>query len=325
MTAAGAPSLRFFTAPTSDGPPPAAELAAGLLAARACIAPKFLYDPLGSALFVAITELDEYYPTRTEAALMADHASAIATAVDAALPRPFALVDLGAGNGAKAERLFASLRPSRYVAVDIAAGFLREALHALHRRHPGLPMAGVATDFSQRLELPPGVHDGPSLIFYPGSSIGNFGPDEALRLLQQARQVSRGGALLIGADLVKPGAVLQAAYDDALGVTAAFNLNLLRHANRVLGSDFAPADWAHVALYDEAASRIEMHLQARRRCTVRWPGHERRFDAGERIHTEDSYKWTPEAFGALLQRAGWREVQAWFDPRRWFGVFLARA
>ncbi|MFO1327555.1 MAG: L-histidine N(alpha)-methyltransferase [Rubrivivax sp.] len=325
MTAADAPSPRFYAAPVSDGPAPAAELAAGLLAAQARIAPKFLYDALGSALFVAITELDEYYPTRTEAALMATHAAAIAAAVDAALPRPFALVDLGAGNGAKAERLFAPLRPGRYVAVDIAADFLRAALLALQQRHPALPMAGVAMDFSRRLDLPPGVHEGPSLVFYPGSSIGNFAPDEALQLLQQARRLSCGGALLIGADLVKPTPVLQAAYDDALGVTAAFNLNLLRHANRLLGSDFELGGWAHVALYDEAAARIEMHLQARRACTVRWGGHERRFGAGERIHTENSYKWTPEAFAALLQQAGWRDVQGWFDARRWFGVFLARA
>ena len=319
------PSPLFVTALQDEGPSPDVELAAGLLAAPGRISPKYLYDALGSALFVAITELDEYYPTRTEAALMAEHQDAIAAAVARALPGAFSLVDLGAGNGAKAERLFGPLGPARYVAVDIAADFLRQSLQSLQQRHPALPMVGVATDFSRRLQLPAGVAQGPALVFYPGSSIGNFGPDEALQLLQQARELADGGALLIGADLVKAQRVLEAAYDDALGVTAAFNLNLLRHANRLLGSDFVLADWAHVALYDEAASRIEMHLQARRDCTVRWPGHERRFAAGERIHTENSYKWTPESFGALLQRAGWRDVQAWFDPRRWFGVFLARA
>ncbi|MCA0244012.1 MAG: L-histidine N(alpha)-methyltransferase [Proteobacteria bacterium] len=302
-----------------------AELAQGLLQPQAAVSPRFLYDALGAALFQAITELPEYYPTRTEAALMQRHAEAIATAVRAALPAGFALVDLGAGDGAKAERLFATLRPAHYVALDIAEDPLRRALTALQQRHPALPVSGVIADFSQHLSLPSGVHDGPSLVFYPGSSIGNFAPGEALRLLQQARELSAGGALLIGADLVKPRAVLEAAYDDALGVTAAFNLNLLRHVNRLLGSDFEVRDWQHVALFDEAQSRIEMHLQARRGLSVRWPGARRRFAAGERVHTENSYKWTTAAFEALLRRAGWREVQAWQDERGWFGVFFARA
>lgn len=317
--------LRIFDAPASDTPAPAVELTAGLLAERPSISPKFLYDALGSALFVAITELDEYYPTRTEAALMAVHAEAIAAAVRQSLAPGFALVDLGAGNGAKAERLFGPLQPALYVAVDIAGDFLRPSLHALQQRHPTLPMAGVVCDFSQLLQLPPGLLKGPALVFYPGSSIGNFGPDEALRLLRQARQAAVGGALLIGADLVKPVPVLQAAYDDPLGVTAAFNLNLLRHVNRLLGSDFDVRDWQHVALFDTQASRIEMHLQARRDCRVRWAGHARRFAAGERIHTENSYKWTLESFAQLLQQAGWRDVQSWTDPQRWFGTFLARA
>jgi dimethylhistidine N-methyltransferase len=301
------------------------ELAQGLLQPQAAVSPRFLYDALGSALFVAITELPEYYPTRTEAALMQRHGEAIAAAVRAALPAGFALVDLGAGDGAKAERLFDPLRPAHYVAVDIAADHLRRALAALQQRHPALPISGVVADFSQRLRLPAGVHEGPSLVFYPGSSIGNFAPEQALRLLRQARDVAAGGALLIGADLVKPRAVLEAAYDDALGVTAAFNLNLLRHLNALLGSDFEVRDWQHVALFDEAQSRIEMHLQARHELSVRWPGRQRRFAAGERLHTENSYKWTAAAFQALLQAAGWREVQGWQDERGWFGVFFARA
>lgn len=301
------------------------ELQRGLLAKTAQLSPKFLYDRLGSLLFTAITELPEYYPTRTEAAIFAQHSEQIAAALCRLLPPGFALVDLGAGDGAKAARLFPALQPGRYVAIDISQDFLRLSLAALQDQFPAIRMVGVGLDFSQRLELPPGLLDGPSLVFYPGSSIGNFGPAEALRLLRQAHALSQGGALLIGADLVKPPAVLQAAYDDALGVTAAFNLNLLRHVNNLLGSDFDVRDWQHVALFNAAESRIEMHLQARHETTVAWPGGQRRFAGGERIHTENSAKWTAGSFEALLRDAGWRDVQRWSDERGWFGVFLASA
>ena len=186
-----------------------------------------------------------------------------------------------------------------------------------------MPMAGVGLDFSAELALPPGLVSGPAVVFYPGSSIGNFNPTEALHLLSRARSVAAGGALLIGADLVKPVDVLEAAYDDALGITAAFNLNLLNHLNRLLGADFHLREWQHLAVFNAAESRIEMHLEARRSLTVRWPGAERRFAAGERIHTENSYKWTPQAFEALLRGAGFTQAEAWTDARGWFGVWLA--
>jgi L-histidine Nalpha-methyltransferase len=316
---------RFVRTPALDAPNARQELAGGLLQPAAAVSPKYLYDALGSALFVAITELPEYYPTRTEAAVMARHGAAMLDAARTCLPAAFALVDLGAGDGAKAERLFGALQPAHYVAVDVAESFLQRSLSALQQRHPGLPMTGVVADFARHLALPEGVHDGASLVFYPGSSIGNFAPSDAVQLLRQARELSCGGALLIGADLVKPTAVLEAAYDDPLGVTAAFNLNLLRHVNRQLDSNFDVADWQHVARFDEAHSRIEMHLQARRDVTVSWPGHQRAFAAGERIHTEHSYKWTRASFEALLQEAGWHDVRSWSDPQAWFGVFLARA
>lgn len=301
------------------------EAAAGLLATPAQLSPKFFYDALGSRLFDAITELDEYYPTRTEAAIFQQHGAQITAAALAATGRAPVLVDLGAGNCAKAARLFAGLQPRRYVAVDISVDFLRTALAQLQREHPALELAGVGLDFSARLNLPATLVDGPALVFYPGSSIGNFAPEDALRLLREARAAAHGGALLIGVDLVKDQGVLEAAYDDALGVTAAFNLNLLRHLNRLLGADFAPPDWRHVALFDEAASRIEMHLEARRALTVRWAGGGRAFGAGERMHTENSYKWTREGFAAVLAQAGYRNVQHWTDPRDWFAVFLAQA
>jgi dimethylhistidine N-methyltransferase len=301
----------------------AAEAAAGLLAPAAHVSPKFFYDALGSRLFDAITETAEYYPTRTEAALMITHGLAIGEAARGVTGPGPALVDLGAGNCAKASRLFPLLQPGRYVAVDISVEFLRQSLQCLQREHPQMPMAGVGLDFSAELALPPGLVSGPAVVFYPGSSIGNFNPTEALHLLSQARNVAAGGALLIGADLVKPVDVLEAAYDDALGITAAFNLNLLNHLNRLLGADFQLREWRHLAVFNAAESRIEMHLEARRSLTVRWPRAERRFAAGERIHTENSYKWTPETFGALLRGAGFTQTEAWTDARGWFGVWLA--
>ncbi|HMO47978.1 MAG TPA: L-histidine N(alpha)-methyltransferase [Rubrivivax sp.] len=318
-------SPRFLQLHTAAGGDLAAEAAAGLLRAPAAVSPKFFYDALGSRLFDAITELAEYYPTRTEAAIFAAHGAAIAQAVlDLTGPQPV-IVDLGAGNCAKGAALFPRLAPRRYVAVDISAEHLATALAQLQREHPGLDLVGVGLDFSSRLALPAELAGPRPLVFYPGSSIGNFDPPSALALLRQAREVAGRGALLIGVDLVKPVPILEAAYDDALGVTAAFNLNLLRHLNRLLGADFDVRQWRHVALFNAAASRIEMHLQARQPLVVRWPGGERAFAAGERIHTENSYKWTREGFAALLREAGFAAPRCWSDERGWFALFVAGA
>jgi len=304
--------------------PMVAEAVAGLCASAARASPKFFYDELGSRLFDAITALDEYYPTRTEASILATHGEAIAAAARAAMGPRAVLVDLGAGNCAKAARLFGPLALARYVALDISVDFLRAALTALQRQHPDIDMLGVGLDFSTRLALPSGVLDGPALLFYPGSSIGNFSPGEALRLLRECRALAAGGGLLIGVDRVKADALLNAAYDDPLGVTAAFNLNLLRHLNRLIGSNFDLRQWRHVAYFDRPASRIEMHLEARVPVCVTWPGGERRFAADERIHTENSYKWEPADFEALLHDAGFAQVQDWADAQGWFSVMLAR-
>jgi dimethylhistidine N-methyltransferase len=308
-----------------DPAPLAAEAAAGLLAVPAQVPPKFFYDALGSRLFDAITELDEYYPTRTEAAIFDAHGAALAQAALAVTGPAPRLVDLGAGNCAKAARLFPWLGPSRYVAVDISADFLRQALAALQREHPRVEMVGLGLDFGARLQLPPEAGDGPALVFYPGSSIGNFAPADARRLLREARAAAAGGALLIGVDLVKPRARLEAAYDDDLGVTAAFNLNLLKHLNRLLGADFDVRAWRHLARFDEQASRIEMHLEARRDLAVHWRGGARRFAAGERIHTENSYKWTLPGFEALLREAGWQPLEHRTDAHGGFALCLAAA
>ncbi len=294
-----------------------------LLSRPASIAPKFFYDELGSRLFDAITALPEYYPTRTEAALLKAHGAAMAQASQAACGATPTLIDLGAGNCEKAASLFDALQPSRYVAVDISADYLRGVLARLQREHPAIELMGVGTDFSLHLELPASVATGPSLVFYPGSSIGNFAPDAALRFLRQVHGLSNGGALLIGVDLAKAPAILEPAYDDALGVTAAFNLNVLTHLNRLLGSDFDLADWKHVAFFDRDESRIEMHLEATRPAVVQFHGEARQFEAGERILTEYSYKWKRDDFEALLKQAGFTDVTTWTDERGWFAVMLA--
>ena len=291
----------------------------GLLAPRASVSPKFFYDALGSKLFEAITELPEYYPTRTEAAIFDSHAADMARHIGPV----GTLIDLGSGNCVKAERLFPLFAPRRYVAVDISVEFLREALRRVQREHPRLDLVGLGLDFSETLDLPANLIDGRPIFFYPGSSIGNFTPSEALAFLRRVRARAEGGGLLIGVDLVKPVAVLEAAYDDALGVTAAFNLNLLRHLNRLVGSDFDPTQWRHIGLFNAAESRIEMHLEARADVHVAWAGGERLFGKGERIHTENSTKYTLESFDLLLRDAGFAMRRHWCDPQGWFGVFWA--
>lgn len=298
-----------------------AEIVAGLRTEPARISPKFFYDVLGSRLFEAITDLPEYYPTRTEAAIFAEAAAAIASRAG----RGSVLIDLGAGNCQKAARLFASLRPAQYVALDISVEFLRGTLTSLQQQHPLLPMLGLGADLCAPLALPADVLRGRLLFFYPGSSIGNFAPIDALALLQRLRgAAARGDGVLIGVDLYKDEETLVAAYDDPLGVTAAFNRNVLRNVNRIVGSDFALGDWRHVASFDRQASRIQMHLAATRDVTVRLPDGARAFAAGERIHTEDSYKYRPGDFAEMLEAAGFDDPVYWTDPRGWFAVFHAR-
>ena len=309
-----------------------AELQQGLLAAKATTSPKYLYDALGSRLFEAITELPEYYPTRVEASIFDQFLPDMAEAAGLG----HTLIDLGAGNCEKAARMFEALRPAKYVAVDISVDFLTQALTSLQRQNPDLPMLGLGMDFSESLELPAEIGDfinmGSRLFFYPGSSIGNFTPADALPFLSQIHAACKSGkddtgqgGLLIGVDLVKSSSVLQAAYDDALGVTAAFNRNMLLHINTLLGSDFNIAQWQHRALFNTELSRIEMHLDALQDLTVRWNGGERMFAKNEGIHTENSYKYTVESFTQLLNTAGFQAVKHWQDANQQFCVFWAQA
>jgi dimethylhistidine N-methyltransferase len=301
------------------------ELTASLLATHASIAPKYFYNVLGSKLFEAITLLDEYYPTRTEAAIFEVNNTAIAQAIAQAGVRSACLIDLGAGNCAKSAALIPHLKPQQYVPVDISVDFMREAATQVQSSFPALNIVGLGMDFSSTLTLPDAVQSRDRVFFYPGSSLGNFSPPGALRFLQQIANAQQGNAsgLLLGIDLVKDATVLQAAYDDAPGVTAAFNKNVLLNINEQLGADFDLQQWRHMALFNPQASRIEMHLEAVTNTVVRWPGHERVFVSGERIHTENSYKYTLGGMTDLLKQAGFSQVQHWTDTHGWFGVFWA--
>jgi len=306
----------------SELAPKHGEILAALLAPKARISPKYFYDQRGSELFERITRLPEYYLTRTEAAIFAAHAKDIA----AQLPPEATIIEPGAGNCEKAGKLCRLLRPQCFVAVDISAEFIADSARRLQYCFPEVTVHALVADLNDEIRLPAYVPTENRLVFYPGSSIGNFDREPALALLRRMRRLLReDGALLCGVDLVKDAAVLEAAYADPAGVTAEFNLNALNHLNRLVGSDFDLANWQHRAFFNREQSRIEMHLEAAEACAVRWPGGERRFALGERIHTENSYKYEPAGFAELLAEAGFRHSQWWTDPLRWFGVFLARA
>jgi dimethylhistidine N-methyltransferase len=303
-----------------------AELIAGLLAAEAHVSPKYFYDSQGCALFGAICTLEEYYPTRTEAHIFERHRTAIARA----LPMRAQWIDLGCGDGAKSRQWLAATDIARYAGVDIAQEWLEGTVAAMAYSFPQVECVGVVTDFTQAFSLRALLAErphNPPVFFYPGSSIGNFTPQDALALLRrlhtQLHEHGSAGKLLIGVDLVKQQSILEAAYDDALGVTAAFNRNLLRVANRLCDADFKPERFTHEAFFNREHSRIEMHLRANETHTVRIDGHLRDFAEGETILTEYSHKYTPQSFAALLGEAGFAQPQYWTDEQGWFGVFLA--
>ncbi|MFM7548570.1 MAG: L-histidine N(alpha)-methyltransferase [Cyanobacteriota bacterium] len=274
-----------------------------------------LYDAEGSRLFERICEQPEYSLTRTETALLEQQARAIA----AALPRASgaALVEFGAGNARKVGPLLAALQPAAYAALDISAEPLGVACQRLQRAHPGVPVLGICCDYSAMAELPahPLLQDRARIGFYPGSSIGNFTPREAIALLAQLhRLLGAGGALLIGIDQPKAVERLEAAYNDAAGVSAAFAQNLLTRLNRELQGHFDPAGFRYEAHWQPAQSRIAMALVSRSEQTVALAGERWRFAAGEPLITEYSVKYTPAAFAALAAAAGWRVGRRWSDP-----------
>ena len=297
------------------------ELVQGLYQTPARISPKFFYDAKGSALFEDITRLQAYYPTRTEQSILAANAPEIARAVGANRT----VIELGAGNCQKAIALCETIHPTCFLAVDISEDFLHDAVATMRLSFPNMEIQAIAADLTSDIVLPPSLPTERRLVFYPGSSIGNFDPPNALALLSRMRDLlADDGALLIGVDLVKSETVLNAAYDDDEGVTTAFNLNVLDHVNRLIGSDFDTRQWQHRAFFNAEQSRVEMHLEARADLLVRWHDGSRRFSKGERIHTENSYKYRIENFVELLARAGLTQTQIWTDEQAWFAVVLAR-
>jgi dimethylhistidine N-methyltransferase len=296
------------------------DLIAGLSLPQKQIPPKYFYDDAGSQLFDRICRLVEYYPTRAELAITRAHLAAIARFAGAGCE----LIEYGSGASRKTRLLIRALRPAAYVPVDISEAALSGAARRLAREFGWLHIFAVAGDFTQPLRLPvfrarPGRR---RVVYFPGSTIGNLTPEDAQAFLRMTRgQVGRSGAMLVGVDLKKDANLLHSAYNDARGVTAAFNLNLLARANRELGADFNVRRFRHYAFYNPALSRIEMHLVSLARQSVNVGEHRFAFDPGETIHTENSYKYTVAEFAALAAEAGFRAERVWRDKRAWFAVF----
>ena len=293
------------------------EVLTGLSQPQKTLPAKLFYDAEGCRLFGAITRLPEYYLTRTEFALLARIAPE--------LPRlpGCALVEYGASDEAKAVAIMDAIGTGAYVPIDVAQDALADLQVRLLDDRPGLTVCPVTADFLQPLTLPAQVRGHPRFGFFPGSTIGNLTPEAAEQFLQQARQTLGTGAhLLVGVDLQKPLSILLPAYNDAEGVTAAFNRNILSHINHRFGADFRPGAFDHDAIWNPASGRIEMHLRSRDTQTVRIGNVPIPFAAGETIHTENSYKHTVEGFRNLALHAGWRVEDTWTDPDELYSLHL---
>lgn len=299
------------------------DVRAGLAGRPKTLPAKYFYDARGSQLFDEITRLPEYYPTRTELRILEDNAAALGRAV----PPGAALVEFGAGSARKV-RILLSRMPglAAYVPVDVSGEFLNAEARALRADHPGLAVEPVVADFTADFALPPRAAHRPLVGFFPGSTIGNFEPHAARALLRRfGALLGPGSTLILGVDLVKDDSTLNAAYDDAAGVTARFNLNLLVRINRELGGDIDLAAFAHRAFFNRELSRIEMHLVSRRPQTVTAAGRRFHFAEGETIHTENSYKYTPDSFRDLAASAGWSTAATMTDAAALFAVLVLRA
>ena len=283
---------------------------------------KYFYDAAGSELFEQITELPEYYPTRTELMILRDHARDMSGYI----PLSAALVEFGTGSTRKARILIdAAPQLAAYVPVDISAEFLSQEAAAVRRDYPWLAVLPVAADFTRDFDLPAQIRARPRVGFFPGSTIGNFEPQDAAEFLRQAgRILGQGATMIVGVDRIKDTAILNAAYDDAAGVTAKFNLNVLARMNRELGGNFNLSKFRHRAFYNAGNHRIEMHLESLEHQRVTVAGHTFEFRKGETIHTENSYKYTVESFRALAESAGWRPVATWTDEKDYFAVHASK-
>ncbi len=295
-----------------------ADVIAGLTNKPKSLPPKYFYDHAGSALFDRITQLPEYYPTRSELGLLQQHSAEMASL----LPPAAALVEFGSGSSRKARILLgAAANIEAYVPIDISGDFLREDAAKLHRDFPHLAIYPVAADFTVTTKLPAEVAYMPRAGFFPGSTIGNFEPHEAAAFLRHAgRMLGHGGVLIVGVDLAKAPDILYRAYNDAARVTAKFNLNLLARINRELGANFNLAAFEHHACYNIDKNRIEMHLASTKRQKVRIGEVTIDFRAGETIHTENSYKYSIKSFQALARGSCYTPLKAWTD-----GLFSVHA
>jgi dimethylhistidine N-methyltransferase len=283
------------------------------------LSPKYFYDATGSELFEQITVLPEYYPTRIELGILRDRASEIS----AIIPRGAALVEFGAGATTKVRLLLNQCGFGAYVPVDISGDFLNAQADALRKDFPGLDVYPVAADFTAPFALPDAVKAMPKVGFFPGSTLGNFEPHEACAFLRSAREIlGKGAQMVIGVDLEKDERVLYDAYNDAAGVTARFNLNVLVRINHELGGNFDLSAFTHRAIYNRERHRIEMHLISRKAQTVRVLGRSFSFRAGETIHTESSYKYSLERFAALARGSGWTPLESWTDAESMFSVHV---
>jgi len=294
------------------------ELLEGLLRADKSISPKYFYDARGSLLFEQITQLPEYYPTRTERQIL----SRYATHMHKACGSDCVLIEPGSGSSEKVRLLLEDLRPSAYLALDISAEFLRQAAERLGSDYPWLQVFAICTDFGLDWSVPEDLPAGRRIVFYPGSTLGNLEPEAALGFLTAMRGwMKDSGGALVGLDMHKDSTRLNAAYNDSQGVTAAFNRNILNHVNTLLGANFIPENFRHHAFYNEEKQRIEMHLLAQGAQRVDLGGPVIECADGESIHTEHSYKYTVEQFSELCSAAGLRLRQRWSDPEDLFSVF----
>jgi len=298
-----------------------ADVLAGLARMQKSIPPKYFYDVTGAALFEKICDLPEYYVTRAELEILAAHAGELAEMIgpDATL------VELGSGNSLKTAYLLDRLQqPRAYVPVDVCAEALADAVQRLHRRYPGLLVLPVRADFTSSFPLPPAAAKATrTAVFFPGSTIGNLEPSEAVMLLRKIhRRLANGGVLIVGVDVTKPKAVLERAYNDSAGLTAAFNRNLLVRIRDELDAELDPAAFDHVAFYNVGAARIEMHLRSRTEQRVRVDDRSFRFMAGETLHTENSYKYSVDRFITLAQQAGYKSQAVWQDAQQHFSVHV---
>ncbi|MFG1379678.1 L-histidine N(alpha)-methyltransferase [Xanthobacter autotrophicus] len=294
-----------------------ADVLYGLSQPQKAVPPKYFYDEAGSRLFDLICRLPDYYPTRCEIEIL----KACAAEIGALAGPGASLVEFGSGSSIKVRLLLdAMAAPAAYVPIDISGPHMRAAVTRLAEAYPGVAMVPVEADFTQSVRLPP-LEDGRRVGFFPGSTIGNFTPQAATAFLAHVGDVlGAGSALVVGFDLAKDRAVLEAAYDDRQGITAAFNLNLLARINREVGADFEPSAFRHRAFLNGAESRIEMHLESVRQQEVSIGRHHFAFARGETIHTENSYKFSADAFLAMVRHAGWRQHAVWTDPKGWFAV-----